>query len=110
MGEAAVCTAHASGRTEMGPPGLSDKTEEAEPEPGGRESPGGKRDEPSTSARLGQTDGQAGKTSSAGKETGSSLGPFLPCRGPECRVTGLLERIARHVSFLRPRRGARSST
>ena len=77
---------------------------------GSGESPGGKRDEPSTSARLEQTDGQAGKAGPAGEETGPSLGPFLACPGPERRVTGLLERIARHVSFLRPRRRAWSST
>ena len=70
------------------------------------ERPAGKEDEPRTAARPEQTDGQAGKTGSAGEETGPSLGPFLPCRGPERRVPGLLERMARHVSFLRPRRRA----
>ena len=110
MGEAAVCTAHALGTTGRGSRGLWDRTGEAEPEPVSRESPASKREEPSTTARLEQTDGQASKTGTTGEETGPSLGPFIPCRGPGRRVAGLLERIARHVSFLRPGRRAWSSS
>ena len=77
MGEAAACTAHASGTTEMGSRGLWDRTEEAEPEPGVRGEP---RRQARRAKHISTTgaDGRAGGQNRLGGEGDRPLSRTIP--------------------------------